>query len=349
MVCSRQPERGPSPLASRPGRAPQALLGAEAAEIYLAMLRRLLQTGRLNRFFPDAARLEALMGFLAPSGRVGAYPGLEVNLRTGLPAEPAVGRVLSERDVSAKFLAGVHLAALAGKTDPSPAEQHLLDQARFHQRLQQASLPGWIRLDLALRRIETDKRRAFFTTVFDRFDASEELFVRYTVQLYQHHGRWARPLVDLQGDDLEATGPFRTVISRYHSDEAEFAFVLLSELPAITVEEVVRCRVGPLWFEGVEMPPEVAELLAAHPGSFILHFPTDRAGLTVREDGNRDPFSVLWRQVLQPEARELAERKARELGYHVHKDRKFACTRAVVGPFSEWLKARGARCVVYPV
>ncbi len=349
MACFKPPGRRASSLAPPPGRAPQARLGPEAAEIYLAMLRRLLQAGRLNRFFPDPARLENLMSFLAPSGGGGACPGLEVNLRTGMPAEPAVGRILSQQEVSGKFLAGVDLPGLLAKTDASPAQRRLLEQARFHHRLQQASLPRWSRLDLALRRVETEKRRAFFTTVFDRFDASEELFVRYTVQLYQHHGRWVRPLVDLQGDDLEATGPFRTVISRYHSDEAEFAFVLLSELPAITVEEVVRCRVGPLWFEGVEMPPEVADLLAAHPGSFILHFPTDRAGLTVREDGNRDPFSVLWRQILQPEARDLAERKARELGYHVHKERKFACTRAVAGPFSEWLKARGARCVVYPV
>ncbi len=324
-------------------------MGAEAAGIYLAMLRRLLQAGRLNRFFPDPARLEALWGFLAPSGGFGTWPGLEINLRTGLPAEPAVGRILSQQEASSRFLAGVDLPVLEAKADPSPAEQRLLEQARYHQELQRASLPRWSRLDLALRRVEADRRRAFFTTVFDRFDASEELFARYTVQLYQHHGRWTRNLVELQGDDLEATGPFRTVISRYHSDEAEFAFVLLSELPAITVEEVVRCRVGPLWFEGVEMPPAVASLLAAHPGSFILHFPTDRAGLTVREDGNRDPFSVLWRQVLQPEARELAEKKAGELGYHVHKERKFACTRAVAGPFSEWLKQRGARCVVYPV
>ncbi|MGI5842650.1 MAG: hypothetical protein ACOX9B_00500 [Candidatus Xenobium sp.] len=349
MACSRPPGRRASSLPPPPGRSPQALLGPEAAEIYLAMLRRLLQAGRLNRFFPDPGRLDNLLSFLAPSGGVGAYPGLEVNLRTGMPAEPAVGRILSQQDLSDKFLAEVDLPGLSARTDLSPAERRLLEQARFHQRLQQASLPRWQRLDLALRRVETEKRWAFFTTVFDRFDASEELFVRYTVQLYQHHGRWTRPLVDLQGDDLEATGPFRTVISRYHSDEAEFAFVLLSELSAITVEEVVRCRVGPLWFEGVEMLPEVAELLAAYPGNFILHLPTDRAGLTVREDGNRDPFSVLWRQVLHPGARDVAEKKARDLGYHVYKERKFACTRAVAGPFSDWLKSRGTRCVVYPV
>ncbi len=330
-------------------RPPRTTLGVEAAEIYVAMVRRLVQAGRLNRFFPDVAALDSLLRFLAPSGRPGPYPGLELNLRTGLPAEPAVGRVLSEWDLSEKFLGGLDLAALRGKASPSAAEQRLLEQAAFHEELLRSSLPRRTRLDLALRRIEGEQQRAFFTTVFERFDPTEELFVRYTVQLYQHHGRWTRNLVELQGDDMEATGPFRNVISRYHADEAEFAFILLSELPAITVEEVVRCRVGPLWFEGVEMPPEVAALMQDHPGSFVLHFPTERAGLAVREDGNRDPFSLTWREALEPAARELAVQKAEALGYHVYKERKFACTRAVAEPFTELLKERGYRCVVYPV
>jgi len=313
------------------------------------MVRRLVQAGRLNRFFPDPAGQDALLRFLAPSARPGPYPGLEVNLRTGLPAEPAVGRVLSERELARKFLEGLDLVALRGKASPSEAERRLLEQAAFHEELLRADLPRLSRLDLALRRIESQRQRAFFTTIFERLDPSEELFVRYTVQLYQRNGRWARNLVELQGDDLAATGPFRNVISRYHADEAEFAFILLSELSAITVEEVVRCRVGPLWFEGVEMPPEVAGLLQEHPGSFVLHLPTERAGTSVREDGNRDPFSATWREALEPQARELADRKAEALGYHVHKERKFVCTRAVAGPFTDLLKQWGHRCVVYAV
>ena len=313
------------------------------------MARRLVQAGRLNRYFPDPSGLDALLRCLSPAVRPGDFQGLELNLRTGLPAEPAVGRVLSERDLSEKFLAGLDLAALRARTSPSEADQRLLRQAAYHQELLGANLPRRVRLDLALRRVESERQRAFFTTVFERFDPTEELFVRYTVQLYQQHGRWTRNLVELVGDDLEATGPFRSVISRYHADEAEFAFVLLSELPAITVEEVVRARVGPLWFEGVEMPTDFALLLAAHPGSFVLHLPSERAGLGVREDGNRDPFSPTWRESLEPEARELARNKAEALGYHVYKERKFACTKAVAAPLGALLKERGSPCVIYPV
>lgn len=286
---------------------------------------------------------------MAPSARPGDFRGLELNLRTGLPTEKAVGQILSERDLSDKFLAGLDQEALRRKPDPSELDLRRLQQAAYHRDLLASRLPRRTHLDLSLRRVESDKQRAFFTTVFERFDPTEELFVRYTVQLYQHHGRWTRQLVELQGDDVEATGPFRNVISRYHADEAEFGFILLSELPAITVEEVVRGRIGPLWFEGVEMDPEVQALLQAHPGSFILHFPSERAALDIKEDRNHDPFSGTWRDALEPPARDLALQKARALGYHVYKERKFACTRAIAGPFGALLKERGSRCVIYPV
>lgn len=321
-------------------RPPTTALGPETAEIYCAMARRLLQAGRLNRFFPDPEGLDGLLRFLAPSARPGDFAGLELNLRTGFPTEKAVGLVLSEGELSEKFLAGLNRAAL---------DSRLAQKVQYHEQLAAARLPRRVRLELALRRIEGEQNRAYFTTVFERFDPTEELFVRYTVQLYQHHGRWTKNLVELLGDDMEATGPFRNVISRYHADEAEFAFILLSELPAITVEEVVRGRVGPLWFEGVEMPPEFEELLRKHPGSFILHFPSERAATSIKEDRNHDPFAPMYRDSLAPGPRELAEKKARDLGYRVFKERKFACTRAIAEPLGALLKERGHRCVVYPL
>lgn len=313
------------------------------------MLRRLLAAGRLNRFFPDPEALDQLWRLLAPANRPWDFPGLELNLRTGLPTERAVGRVLSDRDLAEKFLSRPDLPALAGKPDPSPADRRILQQAAWYRDLKASKLPRRTGLELALRKVDGLTQRAFFTTVFERFDPTEELFVRYTVQLYQHHRRWTRSLVELQGDDLAATGPFRNVISRYHADEAEFAFILLADLPAITVEEVVRARVGPLWFEGVTMPPDFEGLLRDHPGSFILHFPTERAAMDLQEDRNGDPFSRTWRDALEPEARDLAQKKADALGYHVSKERKFACTRAIAEPLGHLLRQRGHRCVIYPV
>lgn len=332
----------------RKARPHTTVLGPETAEIYVAMARRLLQAGRLNRFFPDPEGLDSLLRFLAPSGRPGDFQGLELNLRTGFPTERAVGLVLSEGELSEKFLGSLNMAALR-RPGASEADGRLLQKAAYHEELVKSRLPRRVRLELALRRIEADKERAYFTTVFERFDPTEELFVRYTVQLYQHHGRWTKHLVELQGDDMEATGPFRNVISRYHADEAEFAFILLSELPAITVEEIVRGRVGPLWFEGVEMPAEFEDLMRRHPGSFLLHFPSERAATTIKEDRNNDPFAPMYRDSLAAGPRELAERKAQALGYRVFKERKFACTRAIAEPLGALLKERGYRCVIYPV
>lgn len=313
------------------------------------MARRLLQAGRLNRFFPDPEALDNLFRLLSPTNSRGQHPELEISLKTGLPSEPAIGRLLADAELSAKFLQGVDRGALRRKESPSEVDRRLLQRAEFHEDLLKSRLPRRTNLELALRRVEQDRQMAYFTTVFERYDPTEGLFVRYTVQLYQHHGRWSKALVELQGDDMEYTTPFRNVISRYHSDEAEFAYILLSELPAITVEEVVRARVGPLWFSGVEAPPDIDALLREHPGSFILHFPSERAAGAIKQDLNNDPFSRMYRESLTPAAREVAEKKAQQLGYHVYKERKFACTRQIAGPLGELLKAKGARCVIYPV
>jgi hypothetical protein len=207
-----------------------------------------------------------------------------------------------------------------------------------------------------LRQVDDIKRVTYFTTIFERYDPGEGVFVRYTIQLAQHHARWSKAQIELQGDDLEYTQAFRNVISRYSSDEAEFAFILLSDLPNISVQEVVRARVGPLWYDGVQMPAEIEALMAKHPGNFILNLPSERVNApsdkvasSVREDKNCDPFARFYRDSLVPEVRPLAEARAEKLGYHVFKERKFCCTRGIELPFKEFLHKHGHRCVIYRV
>ncbi|HXE71968.1 MAG TPA: hypothetical protein VNO81_04845 [Candidatus Nitrosotenuis sp.] len=321
---------------------PTTVLSGESAQVYLAMLRRLLEGGRLNRFYPDPRALDNLYRMLA------RRPSLEVDLHTGLPNEPMVGGILAEQEAAERFLAGIDGPGLAARQDE--AARRLAEQVAYYQELRGLTLPRRSHMEMWLRKVDQQRRRAYFMVVFERFDPGEGLFTRYTVQLSQQHGRWSRPQVELKGDDLEATTAFRDVISRYHSDEAEFAFILLSEVPHIEVEEVVRCRVGPLWFGGIYMPPEVDQLLARHPGSFLLHLPCERASRSLKQDLNQDPFALMYRDSLpEAQARELAEAKARQLGYRVFKERKFCCTRSLAEPFKEFLAARGQRCVVYGV
>ena len=212
-------------------------------------------------------------------------------------------------------------------------------------------LPDRFRLDLKLKRTNEQEQTADFIALFERFDPGEGVFTRYTIHLRHQNVRWAKPKVELLGDDLRYTEEFRNVISRYSSHEAEFAFILLSDVAGITVEEISRGRIGPLWMTGVSAPEPIEELLKAHPGNAILNFPYEKVFVPEVEgktDENRDPFSRLYRTSLSQENRELADARAKSLGYIVHKERKFACTRPILAPLKELMVKLGKPCVVYP-
>jgi hypothetical protein len=55
----------------------------------------------------------------------------------------------------------------------------------------------------------------------------------------------------------------------------------------------------------------------------------------------------MYRDCLEPGAKEAAERKACLAGYHVSKDRKFVCTPEVEGELRAFLAARGVKSIIY--
>ncbi len=345
-----------SPLRAEPI-APEQFtrIAGQSVHIYLEFLRNLVRGGRLNKFFPDPDGLDNLYRAM---GEVPLEPGKEpsllISLRTGMPAEPEIGKILADKELAARFLKANSPELLKQRSDA--ASQRMLEKHTYFKFLDGARIPRRTHLEMWLRQVDESKRIAYFTTIFERFDPTEGLFVRYTIQLAQHHARWSKPQVELQGDDLEYTTAFRNVISRYSADEAEFAFILLSDLPNIAVQEVVRGRAGPLWMDGITMPAEVADLMAKHPGNFILNLPSERVNApsektasSVREDKNCDPFARFYRESLSPEVRGLADSRAEKLGYHVFKERKFCCTRGIEAPLKDLLERHKHRCVIYRV
>jgi len=86
----------------------------------------------------------------------------------------------------------------------------------------------------------------------------------------------------------------------------------------------------------------------AAPG-FVLHFPLDRASLSLPADRNDDPFSTIYREYLSEESRPLIEERAVALGYRVHKDRKFAATRAAAAALRRRLELAGKRNIIYEI
>lgn len=317
------------------------IVEGEALARYLRRLVALIDAARLNHFYPDPRRLRTVYEAMRPTA---VRRAVEIDRRTGMPAEKEVSRVFTD----ARLACETAEPAPQG-TQQSAAAQRVRARQAYHAYLR-AHPPGEpTSLTLKLRRVEGDEKRASFTVVFDRFDLAEAVFTRYTIQLAQVSDNWKRQQVELVGDDLSYTANFRNAISRFTSHEAEFAFLLLSDLPNVAVHDVVRGRVGPLFVRGAEMPPDFADIVADDEAA-ILHLPLDRAGIEVTRDGCGDPLAILYRDFLRQTAgaenADPVEQRARQLGYHVWKERKLCCTPGLAAPLSRVLEARGGRCVV---
>lgn len=329
-------------------RIPVQILKGEQAETYCQLLEALIRGGKPNNTFPSGRGLANLVYLLRPSTNRGLSNEIQINLRNGLPHEPDVGRIIADKDICEKILRSHDLASVRARVDE--ASKRLVSRLDYYLDVQKRELPERFRLDLKLKRIDETTQVADFIAVFERFDPGEGVFTLYQIHLRHQSDRWSKPKVELLGDDLRYTEEFRNVISRYSSDEAEFAFILLSDVPGITVQEISRGRIGPLWMKGVPSPPAIAALLEQYPGEAILSFPFEKVFVPEvegKEDSNRDPFGRLYRPSLNPENRELADARARKLGYIVHKERKFACTRNLIAPLRKVCADLGNPCVIY--
>ena len=330
-------------------RDPVQVLTGKQAETYCKLLEGLIRGGKPNNTFPSGRGLANLVYLLRPSTNRGLVDKVQVNLTNGLPNEPDVGRVIADKEICKKVLRSHDQASVRARQDE--ASKRLVNRLDYYQDVDKRELPDRYRLDLKLKRVDEAKQIADFIAVFERFDPGEGVFTRYQIHLRHQSDRWSKPKVELQGDDLRYTEEFRNVISRYSSDEAEFAFILLSDVPGITVQEVSRGRIGPLWMKGVPCPPEVAELLEKHPGNVILNFPYEKVFVPEvegKEDANRDPFTRLYRDSLCEDTKALADARASKLGYVVHKDRKFACSKPILAPLRKLCSDLGKPCVIYP-
>jgi hypothetical protein len=329
------------------------VLRDRTADAYIAMLARLLKSSRLNRHFPDRHGIAGLYRMMGPHESHFQYDSVEIGMATGLPAEKAVTRVQADRsvapDVVEKELARSPQLADARVPESKPGDDRFERNYRYHRTLLQTPILPTFFMDLQLRRVEPETQTASFITVLDRFDLSEEMFCRYTIDLAHTAMRWSRPLVELEGDDLRYTRKFESRIAKTAAHDSELAFLLLSDLKGVSVESVTRTRIGPLVFAGTAGPAPLQKLVDEHPGDFILSLTTDRAAIDIGTDSSGDPLSHGYREFLTPEVRVAVERRRIELGYHVRRDRKFVCTRAVKPALKAYLKEQGTPCVVYEV
>ncbi|MCA9667954.1 MAG: hypothetical protein KC503_20290 [Myxococcales bacterium] len=324
-------------------------IGGEAADAYVQRLVRAIGAARLNAFFPDARRLTRHLSFLGGAGSHGVYDGLFVARSSGLPTAREVLRVKIDGDLAEDFLRDV-----AEQRPPSP-ESPLARRIAYYRELSAAEVMQLNHMSVELRQRRESDGAALFRVRYDRFDLASEMFVRYTILLTQHGAGGVRG-VRFEEELARATEGFRRIISRFASDEAELCFVLLSEEPNIVVEDVRRCRIGPLLGAGSKLASDEqsADALAALldparsqlPDPWILCFPEDRAGLDVTANSSGDALAPLLRDALSEQSRTLLDRKADELGYRVAKQRKFVCPRGLQKPLAALCRKLGAPSVV---
>ncbi|MAG56330.1 MAG: hypothetical protein CMJ83_08580 [Planctomycetes bacterium] len=347
-MSARAVPRSAEPLDSL---APQARyeLRGRAAETYARSVRRLVAGGRLNRFFPDARSLVALFDLLAPSGSQGTHDEIEVGLGTGLPTERMVTRVQADASIAAEACHDAEAIdpTLRDLAAGANADDAFVRRYRYHRALLAHPPPPSFSMRRELRRADPEARAAWLTVTLDRFDLAAECFVRYTILLRHEDPRWSRSQVRLDEDDLEVSENFDNLVARATARDAELVFILLSRVPSITVENVTRCRVGPLWFAGIEAPDPIRDLLADHPGEFILSLPLDRADVSGRAHRNGDPFGLGYREALSRAARGEVDELRKELGYHVRRERKFVCTPGAAQALRDQLKRSKKPCVIY--
>lgn len=352
MPSSASPQRslllsidGPAPR--RPADPDDVLrLRGEPADLYVSQLTAGIRAAKLNSFFPPAPLLLAHHSFLGPKGSGGLCPALCLSPANGLPTASAILRVRVERDAAEEYVAATRPL---GPGAPAPVARRLA----YHQRLAEAEVMPLDRLTVELRRVDASHNAALFRVVLDRYQLATCQFVRYTILLTQHDRFWRRPRVQVESDLARPTESFREAVSGLVGQEAEVVFVLLSQVEGIEVEDVRRCRLGPMLVPGVRMGPALAELCdpvrgpcAGRCAPFILCFPEDRAGLEVADHASLDPLAPLIRELLEEPRRAVLDAKTDELGYRVAKNRKFACASPIAQPLTQLCRELGAPSVV---
>ncbi len=315
-------------------------LAGDDLERYCRTAAALIRAGRLNKWYPEPEGCAAYLEALSPSWRRGAYSGARISLSSGLPALQDILSVQVDKSLCSEFLAGQRERAEAGRGQtPKVAAK-----TAYYQKLAGAVLPPLHRLEVKLRRIFPEKGAAAFEASIDRYEPSEADFVRYTLFLEQKDASWEDALIERRGDYSRQTDLFRTKMERYLQDESELAFLLLGKMPGVRVEEITRTRIGPLWSPWVPAPEG---WIPADSGEYILHFPMDKASVYLDGDRDDDPFSTMYRRFLSEETRSLVEKEASQLGYRVHKDRKFACTAKAAGRLREKLSMTKTNNIIY--
>jgi len=314
---------------------------------YVKTVRRILRAARLNNQYPDARALASHVSALAPEIHRGLYPGLDVDLRSGLPSYREWTRAQTDVVISPDQLRQLgDRATLELKAERGPAiHTKQLAKHDYYTDLAKVKLAPLGDMKVALRRLEPEVQRAHFHVVLDKLDATG-FFVRYSIDLAQTSDFWTEKVVVLDEEAARHTETFRSLIYKFTSFDSEFTFVKLATMGGLEVERVVKGIIGPFCFPWVRGPEPLKELLSED--GYVAMFALDMAAIDLAADRDNDPFEDLIIERLSPEARQGYEQAREQYGYKVFKDRKFVSSRELQRDLRTLCAEAGTKNIIYP-
>ena len=327
---------------------PAIELNGEVADGYVDNLTAILRMARLNNYYPKTRAILQNLSCMASKMHRGLYAGLEIDARSGLPTYREWTRVQTDRDIASEALDGLpSLATLQEKAAAAPDSIFGKQLLKYHYYtdIKDKQLASLSDMDVALRRIEPENKKAYFRVVLDKLDV-RGLFVRYTIEVSQEDDYWNKPIATLDQDDAEHTDSFRSLIYSFSSLDSEFTFSKLAALGGLEVERVVKGTIGPIYFPGMPAPEPIEAILESHP-EYIASFSVDMAATDLVDDKDNDPMDDLMADSLSEDAKRGYEHARGRFGYKVFKDRKFVTTRDLMAPLKAYCEASGTKNIIY--
>ena len=338
--------QGPLPSQPQQG-ATDLLLRGEHSDAYVEALRHALAAARLNALFPPSRRLLAHAAFLGARGSEGLYPELRLSRTSGLPSAFDVLRVNVDHGLAREFL-----EKLGPAHERTPDTAAVARRLAYYQRLRQREVMPLNRMEVDLRQQLPQERAALFRIVLDRYDMRRSQFVRYTILLGQGHRFWRRRHITVDDSDLvAATEEFRRTVGLLSFHGARQSFQMLAQVDQLKVEDVRRCRVGPVFLPGMDLDGPLAALLdrasgpcAGGPTPLVLCLPEDRASVELAIDSGRDLPPLLRGDGGEERAGQEDHHVAP--GYHVTHSCKLVCPPPLVEPLQQLCRELGAPSIV---
>lgn len=327
----------------------QTLTGDDEAQ-YVQQLLTIIRAARLNNQYPDSRLISSHLSGLSPKLHRGLYPGVEVNLKSGLPSYKEWTRVQTDARIATDQLRQLgskrDLEAKVRKNPSSQIHQKQLAKFDYYSAMSKVRTSPLGDMNVALRKLEPKEHRAYFHIVLDKLDVSGT-FVRYSIDLSQTADFWNEKIVILDEEAAKHTESFRSLVYKFTSYDAEFTFVKLATIGGLSVERVIKGVIGPFYFPWVQGSEAVKNLVG--PGQCLAMFSLDMAAIDVSADRDNDPFEDLIIERLSKDARRGYEEARKQYHYRVFKDKKFVLSRALIPGLKKICESENTKNIMYPI